>query len=68
MRIVRTAEGIRGMYEAGLSQEASPQLRTILHHAAALEWLRQGPDEVLEALKQSTHAAASPWAQKGDGP
>jgi Family of unknown function (DUF5677) len=55
MRILRTADGVRRMHEADLSQEASPLLRTILHHTAALEWLRQHPAEVLDALR-SEHA------------
>jgi hypothetical protein len=50
VRVIRTAEGIRILHEASLSHEASPLLRTVLHHTVALEWLRRYPEEVLEAL------------------
>lgn len=74
MRILRTAEGVSTMHEVGLSQEASPLLRTIIHHAGAMEWLRQRPDEVLEALKRELarrrqslgeKARARDWDLKG---
>lgn len=52
LRTLRTADGIRLLHEAGLSQEASPLLRTILHHTGALEWLRLHPEEVIEALQE----------------
>ena len=50
LRVLRTAEGILLMHDAGLSHEASPLLRTVLHHTVAIEWLRQNSEEVLEAL------------------
>lgn len=50
MRVLRTAEGIRLLHEASLSHEASPLLRTVLHHTVAMEWLRRHPEEVLEAV------------------
>jgi hypothetical protein len=74
MRILRTAEGVTRMHEVGLSQEASPLLRTILHHTAALAWLRQYPDEALEALEHDharrrqrlgQKAQARDWDLKG---
>lgn len=74
MRILRTAKGVGRMHAADLSQEASPLLRTILHHTAALEWLRRCPDEVLQALKHeharrrqslSQKAKARDWDLKG---
>ena len=52
MRTLRTAEGVRLLHQAGLSHEASPLLRTILHHTGALEWLRLHPEEVIEALRE----------------
>lgn len=74
MRIVRTAEAIRRLHEASLSQEASPLLRTLLHHTAALEWLYRFPDEVLEALREeheqrrhdlADHASRRDWELSG---
>lgn len=74
MRILRTAEGICLLHEAGLSQEASPLLRTLLHHTAALEWLRLFPDEVLDALREeheqrrhdlADHATRRDWEFSG---
>jgi hypothetical protein len=74
MRIVRTAEGICLLYDAGLSQEASPLLRTLLHHTAALEWLRLFPEEVLDALREeheqrrhdlAAHATRRDWELTG---
>ncbi len=64
MRILRTAEGVRRMHEAGLSQEASPLLRTILHHTAALEWLQRCPDDVLQALKHEHARRRQSLSQK----
>lgn len=51
MRSIRTAGGVRLLYKNGLAQEASPILRTLLLHAAAIEWLRQHPDEALDAVR-----------------
>lgn len=74
MRIVRTAEGIRLLHEAGLSQEASPLLRTLLHHTAALEWLRLFPEEALDAPREeheqrrhdlADHALRREWELTG---
>lgn len=70
MRIIRTADGIRRLHDAGLSQEAAPLLRTLLHHTAALEWLRLYPDEALDALREeqqqrrhdlAEHASRRDW-------
>lgn len=51
MRCVRTVGGVRLLYKNGLGQEASPLLRALLLHAAAIEWLRQFPEEVLDAVR-----------------
>ena len=48
VRIVRTADAVRRLHEAGLSNEASPLVRTILLHWVALAWLCQHPDEAVE--------------------
>lgn len=50
MRSIRTAGCVQLLYKRGLAQEASPVLRTLLLHAAAIEWLRQYPDEALDAV------------------
>ena len=52
IRVIRTAEGLRLMHQAGLAHESSPLLRTILHHTAAIEWLTRDPEEVLDALRE----------------
>jgi hypothetical protein len=51
MRSIRTAGAVRLLHKNGLSQEASPLLRTLLIHAAAIEWLRQFPNAALEAVR-----------------
>lgn len=66
MRILRTAEGVRRMHEDGMSQEASPLLRTILHHTAALEWIRRCPDDVLQALKHEHARRRQSLSQKAN--
>ena len=48
VRVVRTADAVRRLHEAGLSNEASPLVRTILLHWVALAWLCQHPDEAVE--------------------
>lgn len=50
VRIVRTADAIRRLHRAGLSNEASPLVRTVLLHWVALAWLCQHPDEAFEAV------------------
>ena len=50
-RVVRSAEAMRLMQHHSLSKEASPVLRSLLHHTAALAWLREDPVAVLEAVK-----------------
>ena len=49
-RIVRSARAIALLHEAGLAHEASPIVRTVLHHAMALKWLLLDPEGVLPAL------------------
>lgn len=51
MRCIRSAGAVRLLYKSGLSHEASPTVRALLLHAAAIEWLRQYPDEVVEAVR-----------------
>lgn len=48
--VVRTADAIRLLYETGLAPEASTLVRTVLLHAASLEWLVRDPDVVLSAV------------------
>jgi hypothetical protein len=49
-RIVRTARAIVVLHQAELAHEASPLVRTLLHHTVALKWLVEYPDEALPAL------------------
>jgi Family of unknown function (DUF5677) len=50
LRCVRTADAIRLLHKSGLGQEASPLVRTLIHHELALLWLESSPDEALEAV------------------
>jgi hypothetical protein len=50
VRVLRSAEAIRFLHVRGFDHEASPLLRTVLHHTAALDWLRTDPAAVLEAV------------------
>jgi hypothetical protein len=50
MRCVRTAESIRILHAEGLGHEASPLVRTLLHHEQALLWLAQEPEFALQAV------------------
>lgn len=50
LRVIRSSDAIRVLHESGHDHEASPLLRTVLHHAAALEWLRLAPEQVVEAV------------------
>lgn len=49
-RSVRTANAIGLLHRSGLAHEASPLVRTLLHHAVALKWLEERPSEALPAL------------------
>ncbi len=73
VRIVRTADAVRRLHDAGLSNEASPLVRTILLHWVALAWLCQHPYEAVEGVnfenkrwKQRfvNNAAGSTWKLK----
>jgi hypothetical protein len=50
MRCVRTGEAIRLLHAAGLGQEASPLVRTLMHHELALKWLAAEPELAIEAV------------------
>lgn len=50
LRVVRSSDAIRVLHDSGYDHEASPLLRSVLHHAAALEWLRLTPEQVIEAV------------------
>lgn len=50
IRALRTSDAIRLLHENQLDHEASPLLRTLSHHAAAIVWLRQDPDEAVAAV------------------
>ena len=51
VRVVRTCQAIKVVYEAGLDSEAAPLVRTAMHHAAALVWLSKEPEKASEAVK-----------------
>lgn len=50
LRCVRTGAAINKLRNEGFGHEASPLVRTVLHHVAALAWLRLDPEEVLAAV------------------
>ena len=49
--IVRMGEAVRRLYRLGFDHEASPLIRTLLHHTGVLVWLEQEPEVVLAAVK-----------------
>jgi hypothetical protein len=49
-RVVRSAEAMRLLHSHALSNEASPVLRSLLHHTAVLAWLRKDLGAVLETV------------------
>jgi hypothetical protein len=49
-RCVRTADAIRILHREGLGHEAAPLTRTLLHHTAALCWLRLEPSVAYDAV------------------
>lgn len=64
LRVVRTADAVRMLHEHDYDHEASPLLRTALHHAAAIEWLRLDPDAVVEAVSFEHQARRQRLHQK----
>lgn len=48
--VLRMAEAIRHLYLLHFRHEASPPIRTVLHHTGALIWLEREPDVVLAAI------------------
>jgi hypothetical protein len=50
VRVVRTAEAVCVLHENDLDHEASPLVRTLLHHTAALAWLRDDQQGAIEAV------------------
>lgn len=63
-RVVRSAEAMRLLHSHALSTEASPVLRSLLHHTVALAWLREDPVAVLEAVKYDGHRRQQRLYQK----
>ncbi len=51
LRVVRTADAVRTLRRSSFGHEAGALVRTALHHAAAICWLVNAPDEVLEAVR-----------------
>lgn len=51
IRVVRTADAVRTLRRSGFGHEAGSLVRTALHHAAALCWLLNAPDEALKAVR-----------------
>lgn len=59
-RVVRTAEAVRQLHETGFAAEASPLVRNVVVHAAALVWLRDDPTTVVEAAHYDFHEKGKP--------
>jgi hypothetical protein len=50
VRVVRTGDAVRILRQSGFGHEAGVMVRTALHHAAALCWLVNAPEEAVEAV------------------
>lgn len=60
VRITHTADAVRRLHGAGLSNEASPLVRAVLLHWIALAWLCQQPDEAVVGV----NFADARWKQR----
>jgi len=49
-RIVHSAQAIMAVHSAGVAHEAAPLVRALIHHAVALKWVADFPDEATEAI------------------
>src|SRR5437588_11234405 len=62
VRVLRTAAATDRLHQGGFGHEASPLVRTVVHHAAALVRLAKDPDEVIEAVEYQHRQKAQKFA------
>lgn len=67
-RIIRTAHAVAVLHDSGLAHESSPLVRVVLHHYAAMKWLLDEPDQVLEANPVGAPTSGSSHKKGSDCP